>query len=91
MKRTIIAASIAALPILLGVSAVRAEPPEARSNIDASKMAALRLTCAWPAERRSTFSAGTLRVMTGGSSGAAGSRTAQNVTPPAIAMRTAPG
>jgi hypothetical protein len=38
MKRTIIAASIAALPILLGVSAVRAEPPEARSNIDASKM-----------------------------------------------------
>jgi hypothetical protein len=38
MKRTIIAASIAALPFLLGVSAVRAEPPEAQSNIDASKM-----------------------------------------------------
>ena len=38
MKRTIIAASIAVLPILLGVSAVRAEPPEAQSNIDASKM-----------------------------------------------------
>ena len=38
MKRTIIAASIAALPFLLGISAARAEPPEAQSNIDASKM-----------------------------------------------------
>lgn len=38
MKRTIIAASIAVLPILLGVSPVHAEPPEAQSNIDASKM-----------------------------------------------------
>jgi hypothetical protein len=38
MKRTIVLVSIAVLPILLGVSAVRAEPPEARSNIEASKM-----------------------------------------------------
>lgn len=38
MKRTIIAASIAALPILLGVSAGHAEQPEAASTIDASKM-----------------------------------------------------
>ena len=38
MKRTIIAASIAALPILLGVSAGHAEQPEAGSAIDASKM-----------------------------------------------------
>ena len=38
MKRTIIAASIAALPILLGVSAGHAEQPEAASAIDASKM-----------------------------------------------------
>jgi hypothetical protein len=38
MKRTIIAASIAALSILPGVSAVHAEQPEAASTIDASKM-----------------------------------------------------
>jgi hypothetical protein len=38
MKRTIIAASIAALPILLGVCAIHAEQPEAGSAIDASKM-----------------------------------------------------
>jgi hypothetical protein len=38
MKRMIIAASIAALPILLGVSAGHAEQPEAGSAIDASKM-----------------------------------------------------
>jgi len=38
MKQTIIAASIAALPILLGVSAGHAEQPEAASTIDASKM-----------------------------------------------------
>jgi len=38
MKRTIIAASIAALPIVLGVSAGHAEQPEAGSAIDASKM-----------------------------------------------------
>jgi hypothetical protein len=38
MKRTIMAAAIAALPILLSISGARAEPPEAQSNIDASKM-----------------------------------------------------
>jgi len=38
MKRTIIAASIAALAILPGVSAGHAEQPEAASTIDASKM-----------------------------------------------------
>ena len=38
MKRTIIAATIAALPILLCVSAVHAEQPDAGTIIDASKI-----------------------------------------------------
>ncbi|HEY6715941.1 MAG TPA: hypothetical protein VI232_06315 [Reyranella sp.] len=38
MKRTIIAASIAALPILLCISVVQAQPGDAGSAIDASKM-----------------------------------------------------
>ena len=38
MKRTFLAASLAALPILLCVSVVQAQRPEAGSAIDASKM-----------------------------------------------------
>ena len=38
MKRTFLAASLAALPILLYVSVVQAQRPEAGSAIDASKM-----------------------------------------------------
>jgi hypothetical protein len=38
MKRTIIAASIAVLPIMLGVSIVEAQPGDAGSAVDASKM-----------------------------------------------------
>ena len=54
MKRTIIAASIAVLPFLLGVSPVHAEQPEAQSNIDASKMPEVqgRWSSAAPARRQ---------------------------------------
>jgi len=38
MKRTFLAASLAALPILLCLSVVQAQRPEAGSAIDASKM-----------------------------------------------------
>jgi hypothetical protein len=38
MKRTMLAVSRAALPILLSASVVQAQPPDAGTNIDASKM-----------------------------------------------------